>query len=161
MNIPLNPAVFAKPLAILPLDTLSLKQRDAQTMALKKYKILVVEDDAINQTIARYALDEPDFEMSLAQTGEEALQLYEAEEYALILMDIGLPGQLQGTDVARLIRDMERSKAQHIPIIACTANPPSTKTAYLAAGIDDFISKPYDLAELKQRVKSWLAKPKI
>lgn len=151
-----------KPLSILTLDnTLFLKQRDTQAMNLKKPKILVVEDDAINQTIARYALGEQDFEVSVAQTGEEALRLYETETYELILMDIGLPGQLQGTDVTRLIRTIEQSKAQHIPIIACTANPPSTKSAYLAVGMDDVISKPYDLTELKQRVSSWLTRSKI
>jgi CheY-like chemotaxis protein len=109
-------------------------------------KILVVEDNLLNQKVARIFLEDMDYQVEIAASGKEALAMFDGS-YSLILMDVGLP-DIDGIEITQKIR--ERETNTHIPIIACTANGNIYRSKCLEAGMDGFILKPIMLDELKQ-----------
>jgi CheY-like chemotaxis protein len=112
--------------------------------------ILIVEDNALNLELATDLLAAAGYSIRQARTGEEGLQLARAEPPALILMDLRLPG-LDGYDALRGLRGDPRTA--HIPIVALTAQAMTgDREAALAAGFDDYISKPIDTRTFSQTV---------
>jgi CheY-like chemotaxis protein len=112
--------------------------------------ILIVEDNALNLELATDLLAAAGYSIRQARTGEEGLRLAWAEPPALILMDLRLPG-LDGYDALRGLRGDPRTA--HIPILALTAQAMTgDKEAALAAGFDDYISKPIDTRTFSQTV---------
>jgi signal transduction histidine kinase/CheY-like chemotaxis protein len=122
-------------------------------------RALLAEDNEINATIAQKALRRLGFEVARAHNGMEAATLGEAAargeapRFEIILMDIKMPG-LDGFEASRSIRRTEREAgARPMPIIALTANAmEEDRRACLSAGIDDFLTKPVDLARLAQAI---------
>ena len=120
---------------------------------------LLAEDNDINATIAQKALRRLGFDVARAHDGEEAASLGgaaargERPRFDVILMDIKMPG-LDGCEATRAIRREERERgAKPTPIIALTANAmDSDRRACLAAGIDEFLTKPVDLAKLAETI---------
>lgn len=127
--------------------------------SIKNPTVLVVEDEPINQCVAKSLLEAKGYQVDVAPTGQAALSLYQANHYAAILMDMGLP-DIPGTEVTRQIRTLEQANGQHIPIIALTANGLNAKPECLAAGMDDFSAKPFELEELNHLLKTWIEKSK-
>lgn len=125
----------------------------------KPVRVLVVEDEPINQCVAKSLLEGKGYQVDIAATGQAALHCYQANQYAVILMDMGLP-DLPGTEVTRHIRTLEQANGQHIPIIALTANGLGAKPECLAAGMDDFSGKPFEIDQLDQVLKAWIEKSK-
>ena len=118
------------------------------------YTLLVVEDNEINQEIAKAVLEEMGFKVDLADNGMEGIEAYTSGNYDLIFMDIRMP-VMDGIEAARAIREIELSNAkaglplERIPIIAMTANAmQEDKDATREAGMDGHISKPIDLDEI-------------
>lgn len=104
-------------------------------------KILLVEDLIVIQHAVRHIMQEAGVEMTVAETGEEALGLVKDNDYDLIFMDIGLP-DMQGTEVTKKIRAQEKD-GQHTPIITLTANQNQDDfPGYIEAGMDEVIVKP-------------------
>lgn len=126
---------------------------------ITKLKVLVVEDEPINQIVAKSLLEKKGYQVDIANTGEQALALYQTNPYTAIIMDMGLP-DLPGTEVTRHIRELEKIKDTHTPIIACTANDLSAKPECLTAGMDDFLVKPLEIETLNQLLKAWIEKSK-
>lgn len=124
---------------------------------MRSIRILVVEADPISQRVAQLALEQQGYEVTAARTGKPALALYEQNPYDLILMDMGLP-DMQGTDITRKMRAIEQVQGNYTPIIALTAHGTLAKRECLAAGMDDFTSKPLDMERLHQLIKRWIAK---
>lgn len=118
-------------------------------------KVLVVEDESINQFVVKKLLEAKGYQVDIADTGQTALRLYQANAYAAILMDLGLP-DLSGVEVSRRIRKLEQINGKHIPIIAFTANDLSARNECLAAGMDDFATKPFEIDPLIRLLKAWL-----
>lgn len=116
-------------------------------------KILVVEDNIINQKVAKIMLEDLGYVVDIAASGKEALYLTATHKYTLILMDVGLP-DMDGLEITRKIRAQEND--DHIPIIACTANGDSYRDKCLQAGMDDFTLKPIMLDELKQVLAKYI-----
>ena len=116
-------------------------------MGNKRPKILVVEDEPLNQKIARINLETMGYEVVIANDGFEALKKFDSS-YDFILMDIGLP-EMDGMEVTRRIREIELSLNSHVIIIAATAFGNSYKTPCLEAGMDDFLTKPLFEEELE------------
>ena len=122
-------------------------------------RALLAEDNEINATIAQKALRRLGFEVARAHDGREAATLGEAAargetpRFEVILMDIKMPG-LDGFEASRSIRRIEQEVgARPMPIIALTANAmEEDRRACLSAGIDDFLTKPVDLARLAQAI---------
>lgn len=115
-------------------------------------KILVVDDEERVRNLLESFLRRQGHEVVLAANGEEALELAAKERPAMILLDVKMP-RLDGLEVCRKLKqDQETS---HIPVIMATAYKDHLEEA-LDTGADDFISKPFHLAELSVRVKSIL-----
>ena len=114
-------------------------------------KIELVEDDLSTIEFLKPELEHEGFEVCLAQTGREALEVFEKENPSLILLDIMLP-ELNGLEVLRQIR-----KKSDLPVILVTArNETFDKVKGLNAGADDYISKPFEIEELLARVNAVL-----
>ena len=122
-------------------------------------RILLVEDNAVNQQVARSLLKALGCPVEVANNGQEALQAIELAAYDMVLMDCQMP-EMDGLTATRLIRERERDNpgaARHVPIIALTANAfDSDREACLAAGMDDYLSKPYNLGQLRAILNRWL-----
>ena len=122
------------------------------------YRILVAEDNVVNQKVAQTLLTRSGYTVDIAQNGSEAIQALETTHYDLVLMDCQMP-VLDGYEATRAIRSLHSKVLnRQIPIIALTANAMSgdrEKTAQ--AGMDDFLSKPLRVDELRATVARWMA----
>ncbi len=119
-------------------------------------RILVAEDDTANQQIAVDQLAVAGFEADAVNNGVEALEALEGRAYDLVLMDCQMP-ELDGYETTRRIRQAEYA-GEHIPIIAVTAHAlKGERERCLAAGMDDFVSKPYSQRDLVSKVTRWLS----
>jgi two-component system, sensor histidine kinase and response regulator len=116
--------------------------------------VLVVEDNEINHAVAKALLIKLGLQSVTAHNGREAVEMAFANDYAAILMDCQMP-ELDGYDATRLIRAAEG--AHHVPIIALTAHSmPGDRERCLAAGMDDYLSKPVTAEQLESAIKRWL-----
>lgn len=121
---------------------------------LKDANILLVEDDLINQKITVLTLKPLVGNIDTASNGNEALVKIAASKYDLILMDIQMP-VMNGIAASEKIRELESVSGNHVPIIAITANAMiGDMEECLAAGIDDYISKPCPPSVLIEKIKS-------
>ncbi|MEA3467877.1 MAG: ATP-binding protein [Thermodesulfobacteriota bacterium] len=111
-------------------------------------KILLVEDEMINQTLALTLLKKEGFQITTACNGQEALDHFKKEKFDAILMDMQMP-VLDGYQAAVAIRKHEKIAGGHIPIIAMTAHAMlGDREKCLSAGMDDYISKPLELSHM-------------
>ncbi|MFT7313850.1 MAG: PAS domain S-box-containing protein [Paraglaciecola sp.] len=120
-------------------------------------RVLVVEDNIINQVVAQSMLEKLGINADLAANGEEALSALENFPYDLVFMDCQMP-VMDGFDASRNIRDLQ-SKVRNsaVPIIAMTANTmQGDREKCITAGMNDFISKPVDAHKLQQVLEQWL-----
>lgn len=118
-------------------------------------KVLLVEDNHINQLVATTLLESLELEHEVAENGIAAISKWKRGDYDLILMDCLMP-EMDGYEATRQIRALEK-EGEHIPIIAVTANVlPSDQEACKEAGMDDFVSKPLDFNLLKESLARWL-----
>jgi signal transduction histidine kinase/DNA-binding response OmpR family regulator len=117
-------------------------------------RLLLAEDNEINQFVAEEILTAAGFELDIAQNGREAIERSRQRPYAAILMDIQMP-EVDGLEATRRIRDELQGKP--LPIIAMTANAmKSEEEACRAAGMDDFVPKPIDRALLFRTLRKWV-----
>jgi len=130
-----------------------LIHKDKAHKELKDLKILLVEDNLINQKITLLTLKPLVHSIDTASNGKEALDRFGTTYFDLILMDIQMP-VMSGLVAAEKIRALEASTNSHVPIIAITANAMiGDKEKCLSAGIDDYISKPFQPAALIDKIK--------
>jgi PAS domain S-box-containing protein len=123
-----------------------------------RLRVLLAEDDVVNQKLAVRLLKNAFCDVDVASTGKEAVSLAAQKEYAAILMDCLMP-EMDGWEATREIRRAENLGAR-VPIIAITANVSAgQRDKCLAAGMDDFVEKPILDHELERVVRKW-ASPK-
>jgi two-component system sensor histidine kinase/response regulator len=121
----------------------------------RKGRILLVDDNVINQEIGLTLLTDVGHEVDLASDGRQAVEAWRRHRYDLILMDVQMP-ILDGFQATREIRAAE-SEGQHLPIIAMTAGAMrGDEDACLIAGMDDYVSKPFEVAAFLDTVARWL-----
>ena len=119
-------------------------------------KILLVEDNEMNRDMLSRRLLKRGFEMVLAVDGEQAVDLARSEAPDLILMDISLPG-LDGWEATRLLKALPETRS--IPIIALTAHAMAgDREKSLAAGCNDYDTKPIDFRRLLVKIQGFLDK---
>ena len=123
-------------------------------------KVLIVDDNAINLTIAEGLLEPLCMQIDTADSGKEALDKIEQVHYDIIFMDHMMP-ELDGIETTRIIRRLH-PECNDIPIIALTANAiGGVKELFLSEGMNDFVAKPIELRVLVNMVKKWLPVEKI
>lgn len=139
------------PLASQAQSTIESEQSaigQATQVAQRCLRILLVEDNPVNQLLATVLLKRWGHIVVLAENGQEAVDLFPTEAWDLVLMDMQMP-VMGGLDATRLIRAAEPVD-QHTPIIAMTANAmESDRQACLEAGMDDHLAKPFNAASLR------------
>jgi len=112
-------------------------------------KILVVEDNLINQKITKSFLVRMNHTVTIVNNGKEAVDIFEKEYFDCILMDIQMP-VMDGIQATKSIREKEKIKKTNIPIVAVSANlMVEEETKIIDAGMNDFIPKPINEAQLK------------
>lgn len=120
---------------------------------MNKYRVLVVDDEESLCEILKFNLEREGYAVTTAQSAEEALAL-ELGEFDLMILDI-MMGELSGFGLARILR--KRPETAETPIIFCTAlDSEADKIKGLDIGADDYISKPFSVAEVLARVRSVL-----
>lgn len=113
-------------------------------------KVLVVEDDPVISKVAELFLRQYGVEVHKAANGAEAVAATKRHDFSLIMMDVHMP-MMSGIDATKIIREGERRKSKHTPIVAITAS--ESKQHCLEAGMDDFVTKPADYTRVIER---WL-----
>jgi CheY-like chemotaxis protein len=128
--------------------------QDNGSDSLSNLKILLAEDNLINQVVASKLLSKRGAEVDIANNGREVIEKLALKEYRIILMDIQMP-EMDGLETTEFIRNSGASFAR-IPIIALTASAlVSEKSKCFEAGMDDYLSKPFKAEELFEKVSSW------
>jgi len=127
---------------------------DAIVAAISGARILLVEDNDINQEIALEVLSSAGLVVELARNGEEAIAMVGSNDYDAVIMDWQMP-VMNGLEATRHIRSDPRFR--HLPIIATTANAMTgDRETCIAAGMDDHIAKPLDIDELLVTLMRWI-----
>jgi len=120
-------------------------------------RILVAEDNRVNQKMASMLLDKAGWEHEIAEDGGRAVELYEEKDFDLVLMDCQMPGT-DGYEATRIIRERERETGGHVPIVAFTANVlEGDRENCLSVGMDDYVAKPVTAATLIGALDRWLS----
>lgn len=115
-------------------------------------RILLAEDNPINQKVAKALLEKRGWEVACVENGQEVLEAIEKEAYDLILMDVQMP-EVDGYEATRKIREKETQTGKHIPILAMTAHAlKGDREKCLEAGMDGYVAKPVRAEELYQAI---------
>jgi len=121
---------------------------------LRGARVLLVEDDITNQMVAIGLLKAAGMKVDFVGDGEAAIALVTANDYEIVLMDMRMP-KMDGITATRLIR--EQARLTDLPIVAMTANATlSQEEACLAAGMNDFIGKPFEPGQLYSVIEKWV-----
>ena len=123
--------------------------------ARRRVRVLLVEDNPVNQLVAVAALRRVGYDPVVATTGEQAIKAAADEPFDMVFMDLMLPGAVSGTEAAMAIRKHE-ARVRHTPIVAVTAKvSDDEQRRCLEAGMDDFLPKPVDLERMCTLVELW------
>jgi two-component system, sensor histidine kinase and response regulator len=156
-------ALFSAISAALTGDTVGLpvgipEETDQQ---LQGRRLLVAEDNEINQLVIRGILQKVGSQVDVVDNGEKVLAAIAKTQYDAIIMDVRMP-TMDGLEASRLIRESEAGSEQHLPIIAATANAmEGDREVCLAAGMDCYVSKPISLKDLLIELDPLLAEPEV
>jgi CheY-like chemotaxis protein len=119
--------------------------------------ILLVEDAPALQWVTQARLQKLGYQVKVASNGREAIEAIKGNDFGLVLMDIQMP-EMDGITATRIIRNLSRPDKAGVPVIALTANAmKGDEEEYLAAGMNDYLTKPVDSAALASILQRWLA----
>ena len=120
-------------------------------------RLLLVEDNPVNQMVALLILDKLGYSVDVADNGAKAVEAVAGNRYDLVLMDCKMP-EMDGFEATQAIRQSEIARRTHIPIVAMTAGAmEGDQEKCLAAGMDDYIAKPVNIECLQKILDAWLA----
>ena len=122
----------------------------------RRLHVLLAEDNSVNQRVAVHLLEKHGHTVQVAVNGQRAVELFAQKHFDVVLMDVQMP-EMNGFDATRIIRESERQTGGHTPIIAVTAHAlKGDRERCLAAGMDDYVSKPIKAEELLHAIYSHL-----
>ena len=131
------------------------KAEASATPITQSIRVLVAEDNAVNQLLVRRMFEKLGIRIDLAANGREAVQMATAFEYDIIFMDCSMP-ELDGYEATAILREQDRKR--RVPIVAITANAMSEDRARcLAAGMDDHLTKPVRIEDIRAALERWVA----
>ncbi len=139
---------------------MELEQEQYKRENMRGKKVLVVEDNLINQEIAAAMMEEYHLDIQFANHGLEAVQMFQKEKYDLIFMDLQMP-TMNGLEATKTIRNLDLAYAKEVPIVAMTANVMhEDRQACEDAGMNAHIGKPISPQLLQQTLEQWLLREK-
>lgn len=128
----------------------------AEAQRYNRPRVLVVEDNLVNQTLLARLVEKFGYRADVAPNGQEALTALAQRDYAVVLMDCQLP-EIDGFEATSRIRERDRQRGTHTPIIAVTANDtPEDEAHCLAAGMDAYVAKPINREVLRDTIAHWI-----
>lgn len=141
------------------LNKLPAKEKENEWESLKNVKILLVEDNKINQRLAQIVLNKKECQVDIVNNGAEALEILKTSWYDIILMDLQMP-EMDGYETTKIIRSNTDENINTIPIIAMTAHAMSDEMSKcIQAGMDDYISKPFNPNVLYEKIAFLISFP--
>jgi two-component system sensor histidine kinase/response regulator len=122
----------------------------------KTNTILVVDDNKMNQHVARLLLTDMGFGVDVVDNGIAAVSAFKTQHYDLVFLDCQMP-EVDGYETCKILKQIQQRQAVNVPIIAMTANAMAgSREQCLAAGMDDYVCKPIDPSHLERMVKHWI-----
>ncbi len=122
----------------------------------KKLRILLAEDNIVNQRLAVRMLQKMGHEVNVAGTGREALEALDRDDFHLVFMDVQMP-EMDGFEATRLIREREKPTGKRLPVVAMTAHAmKGDRERCLAHGMDGYVSKPINPNELHDTIQTFV-----
>jgi len=141
-------------------NTFVVQEADYFNFVAPKAQVLIVDDNAINLTVAKGLLEPLKMQIDSASGGREAIDMVGKKQYDLILMDHMMP-EIDGVEATHIIRRFYENY-KDTPIIALTANAvEGTREMFLKEGMNDFVPKPIEIRELVNKLSKWLPPEKI
>jgi signal transduction histidine kinase/DNA-binding response OmpR family regulator len=135
-----------------------LVTRHSLREAMNRSRVLLVEDNKVNQALATRLLEKRGYNVSVAGDGRQALAALEKDDFDVVLMDVQMP-EMDGFEATAAIRERERLTGTHIPIVAMTAHAlKGDQDRCLSAGMDAYVSKPIRTIELFATIEKMLGK---
>ncbi len=134
---------------------------DSEGPPLTVQRILLVEDELVNRTVAQRLLEQAGFSVTTAEHGSAALRQLGKERFDLVLMDVQMP-EMDGIEATQAIREGKAGEhCRDIPVIAFTGHAMSgDRERFLAAGMNGYVAKPIDWSELEQEIRAVTCLPK-
>ncbi len=122
-------------------------------------RVLLVEDNKVNAKLGLAMLKKLGCEVTVAENGQLALEVFARESFDLVVMDLQMP-VMGGLEATACIREMEQESGGHIPIVALTAHAmPEDREKCLNSGMDGYLSKPIMMAEMRNMFEQWIIEP--
>lgn len=147
-----EPTIAAAPEPALPVSPVSTPA----VRSLPSLDVLVAEDNEVNQIVFTQILQGTGWRFEIVENGAKAVETWQQMDPSLILMDVSMP-VMNGHQATQKIRELEKQTGGHVPIIGVTAHAlESDKELCIAAGMDDYMSKPISPELLEQKIKAWL-----
>ncbi len=128
--------------------------RPAPSRPLQPLRVLLAEDNAVNQKVVIGMLANGGHEITVVDNGRDAVAAVRRQPFDIVLMDVQMPG-MSGVEATEAIRDAERGSTAHVPIVAMTAHAmKGDRERFLAAGMDDYVSKPLRIDEVLATIEA-------
>jgi len=119
--------------------------------------VLIVEDNEMQKRLFNLVKDEVEMIPYIVQSTQEAISAAEVLDFNLIIIDLQMP-YMYGVECAKQLQELDRQRGIKTPTIAVTANAmPGDREKCMTAGMDDYLSTPFTLAELKEKISIWAA----
>ena len=131
-------------------------RREEGPVVQHELRILLAEDNPVNQLVATRILEKQGYALEVASNGHEAIEILARQPFDLVLMDVQMP-EMDGIETTKAIREKEARSDEHIPIVAMTAHAmKGDKERCLDAGMDDYVAKPIKAEDLLEVIHRFL-----